>query len=430
VVHIFCPSGVRALLLAVALAGASAATAEAATPLTLGAATQLALHHQPLLAEQDADAAAARQRAVAALQLPDPELKLQVMDLPVDTGESFSPTRDNFTIYSAGVMQRFPLPGKRRLRSRRETLDAQMSEATRAALQRKIARDAGLAWVDVWAAQQGTALVEAQIVQARQQQQDAAIRYRSGGDGNAAQLLAARVAVQQFEDRRDATVQQLEAARARLSRWIGATAAQRPLPPSLPMQTAPPPLGMLMTALPQQPALRAAGRAVARADTGIALARENYKPDWSLEVDYGYRPRYSDFITLTTRIGLPLLPGDRQDRDLSAARHEAEAADARLDDLQRQLAAELRSADSQWHTAQARLMRYDDGILPQTQARVAAALADYRSGNGTLEAVLDARQAQLTAQLQRLRLAAQATQLRLTLQYFEIQPPAPGAGQE
>jgi len=416
-------AGARAVLLFCVAASATAAAAGGA-PLTLGAAIQLAVHHQPLLKVQDADAAAARQRAVAARQLPDPQLMLQLMDLPVDTGESFSPTRDNFTIYSAGVMQQFPLPGKRRLRGEREELDAQMSEATRAALKRKIARDAGVAWVDLWTAQRAESLVDEQLTQALQQKQAAMIRYRSGSDATQADVLAARVAAQMLADRRDEIVQQLDGARAQLSRWVGATAAQRPLPASLPMSVDPPPLGALLAALPAHPALRAAGRAVAKADNGIALARENYKPDWSLEVDYGYRPRYSDFITLTTRIDLPLLPGDRQDRSLSAARHSADAATERRDDLHRQLAAELRSADSQWRVTQRRLRRYDARILPQSSARVAAALADYRAGRGNLSAVLDARQAALDAQLQRLRLAADAERLRLTLQYFQVQAPA------
>lgn len=405
------------------------AIADAAMPLTLGEASLLATHDQPLLKEQDADAEAARQRAVVARQLPDPQLMLQVMDLPIDTGESFNPNRDNFTIYSTGVMQAFPLPGKRRLRSEREQLNAQMDEATRDALTRRVIRDTGIAWVGVWGDQQAQTLIAAQVAQAQIQQQSATILYKSGSD-NQADVLAAQLAAQMLADKRDETAQKLGVARAELSRWIGEPAVLRPLPQSLPALPDPPPLDALLAVLPDHPALLAAGRSVSRAAKGIALARENYWPDWNLEVDYGYRPLYADFITLTARIDLPAFHGDRQDRELSAARHDAEAAVARHDDLQRQLAAGLRAAYSQWRDVGQRLRRYDTSILPQAKTRVDAALADYRTGNAALSAVLDARQADLDAQLRHLQLATDLVRLRLTLQYFQVEAPGTAPTQE
>ncbi|MGH8505063.1 MAG: TolC family protein [Stenotrophobium sp.] len=422
----------RAWLRALLLGGcvvALPADADTMVPLTLGEASQLAAHDQPLLQEQDADAEAARERAEAVRQLPDPQLMLQVMDLPVDTAESFSPNRDSFTIYSTGVMQAFPLPGKRRLRSEREQLSAQMDEATRDALSRRVIRDAGVAWVEVWADQQMQALIAAQVAQAQTQQRAATILYKNG-TGNQADVLAAQLEAQMLADKRDETAQKLGVARAELSRWIGDDAAQRPLPQSLPALPDPPPLDALLAALPNHPALLAAGRGVARAGKGVALARENYWPDWSLEVDYGYRPQYADFITLTARVDLPVFRGNRQDRELSAAHHDADAAAARHDDLQRELGAGLRAADSQWRDLGKRLQRYDLGILPQARARVDAALADYRAGNGPLSAVLDVRQADLDAQLRRLQLAADVARLRLTLQYFQVQAPGSVPAQE
>ncbi len=405
-----------------------------AAPLTLDEAVRLAVRDQPLLRQQDDRAAAARNRAVAARQLPDPQLVLQTMDLPVDGGEAFSASRDNFTIYSAGLMQQFTLPGKRRLRSELQTQDAEASAITGVALARKIARDAGVAWVDVWAAQQAGALITEQVDQGGQQREAATILYRSGGDRSQADVLAARVAEQTLADRRDQVRQQLHRAQAKLSRWIGAVALQRLPSERLPVLPEPKPLDALLAALPKHPALRAAEMSVNKAGTGIALARESYWPDWSLEVDYGYRPRYSDFISVTARVDLPLFHADRQDRELAAARQEAEAASERHADLHRQLAAELRADYMQWQDAKVRLQRYDAEILPTTEARTAAALAGYRAANDPLSAVLDAHEAALDVRLQRLQLAAEVVRLRLTLRYFHPSSPAADdpvdAGQE
>ena len=131
---------------------------EAATPLTMQEAARLAAVDQPLLTGREAKIRAEEQQAVAARQLPDPQLSGGIKELPIDTSEAFSTRRDNFTEFTIGLSQDFPRAEKRRLQSARKQLDADADRATLDNEKRMVRRDASLAWLDVYETEQGRKL--------------------------------------------------------------------------------------------------------------------------------------------------------------------------------------------------------------------------------------------------------------------------------
>ena len=68
-------------------------------------------------------------------------------------------------------------------------------------------------------------------------------------------------------------------------------------------------------------------------------------------------------------------------------------------------------------------MRYEREILPRSAERSAAARLAWQSGQGSLAAVLDARQVELENRMQRLTLRRQAAAARVTLDYLTGQEP-------
>ena len=136
------------------------AGASATAPLTMEEAARLAAIDQPLLTERRAKIQAEDQQAIAAAQLPDPQLSGGLKELPIDTSEAFSTRRDDFTEFTIGLSQDLPRAEKRRLQGARKQLDA---DADRAALdneQRMVRRDASLAWLDVYEAEQSLNLAQ------------------------------------------------------------------------------------------------------------------------------------------------------------------------------------------------------------------------------------------------------------------------------
>lgn len=118
-------------LAAESMARASADPMEPIAPLTMEKAARLTTVDQPLLTGRQAKIQAEDQQAIAASQLPDPQLSGGLKELPIDTSEAFSTRRDNFTEFTIGLSQEFPRAEKRRLQGARKQLDA---DADRAAL--------------------------------------------------------------------------------------------------------------------------------------------------------------------------------------------------------------------------------------------------------------------------------------------------------
>jgi len=400
------------------LAFNAAADEPGATPLTLAQAEHLALARQPLLDAQRATVRAARERAVAMRQLPDPVLLAGVQNLPVNGEDRYSLSADFMTMTNVGVMQEFPLPGKRRLRGRAETLMADAGDARLVALERAVLRDTAMAWIEVWFPERATELAHAMAAEAERERAAADIAYRSGRAPQA-DLLAADVELEMLRDRARRLEQEAAQARAQLTRWTGAPVTG-PVATEIPALPDPPELDALLAALERHPELAQAGFEVAAAENSVALARQGYWPDWRVEAMYGWRPDFDEMVSVQVGIDLPVFRGARQDRDAAAAREQLAAGEATREDMARQLRAMATGAHHAWSQAHARLTRYDEVIVPRAGARAEAALAAYRAGKAELGSVLMARRAALDASLMRLELQMDVLKQLAELRYLDM----------
>lgn len=404
-------------LLLLACASARAADDPDAV-LTLVTARTLALERQPLLAASEAEVQAARERAAAAGALPDPRLRGGVTDLTVTGADAGTLRRESDTQFVVGIAQDFPGAGKRSLRTARADAETTLAER-RLQLQRlQLEREVGLAWVEVWRPQQALVLARASAREADLQLEAARIAYGNGRSSQA-EVRAASLARALIGDD-IAKLEQDEAhARANLSYWLG-DAAARPLPAQLPDWPAPPALDELLARMRRHPHLGVSEQAVAVADAEVALARQAYRPDWSLELGYGYRPAFTDYVNLQLSVDLPVFTANRQDRALAAQQAERERALFMRDDELRQHAAEARLNLGDWTRLETRLKSYDETILPEAEARIEAARLAWAAGSGTLAAVLDARRAALDARMRRLDLEADRAKHALALRYLGV----------
>src|SRR5712691_2184943 len=125
-----------------------AAVSAHAQTLTLEEAQRRAVDRSRQLVAQDSAITASREMAVAAGQLPDPVATLGVNNLPIDTSDRFSLTRDFMTMRSVGVMQEFTRAEKREARAERFEREAEKSVAERSVTIAAIQRDTAIAWLD------------------------------------------------------------------------------------------------------------------------------------------------------------------------------------------------------------------------------------------------------------------------------------------
>jgi outer membrane protein TolC len=388
-------------------------TAVADPALDLATAMALADTLSQAVPAQQAAALAARERAVAAGQRPDPVLRIGLDNVPIEGSTTHLLTREPTTARSIGINQALPDAAKRAARSDRFEQVARLADAQVQARRSELQRETALAWWAVHAETRRLALLAAQRTEAELTVQAAEAAYRAGR-GAQAEVFMARAAPARLDDTRLQAEARLANARSALRRWVGAP-ADGPLadPPALTALAVPPPerLADLDATLQAAVAAEAAARAATR------VADEERRADWSVDLRFAQRgPRYDNMVTVGLSLPLRWDPANRQDRELAARQAEALQAEAEAEELRRSRRALIERWHQGWQSGLARLAGIDGELLPLAAARTHAALAAYRAGSGALQPVLDARQAELALQLERLQveLETASNAMRLT----------------
>lgn len=362
----------------------------------------------PQIVEAQARLEGAQSAAPSAGRLPDPEAIVGVDNLPINTADQFSLTRDFMTMRKAGLMQSVPNGAKRHSRSELAAREIDVAEAQLKASRFETARAAADAWIASAAAEQSLARLRA-LRGDLSLQSSAARAALASGRSSAGDALASESALARLDNRILELEQELAMRRAELGRWVGAE-SHRTLG-ALPWRRE---LGGTPQALAQDiemhPPLAplAAGIDAARAE--VALARAEKRPDWSAELSYAKRgPDFSDMVSLEFRIGLPLFAKNRQNpmiaEKLATVRAEEAARDAGI----RMHRAEIEAALATRKSGRARLEHFDKNLLPLARDRSRTVLSSYGSGRGDLRSVLDALSDEIDAQLDYVALEADVT---------------------
>lgn len=391
--------------------------AHAQPSLTLDQALREAQDRSQQLIAQDAAAAASRDMAVAAGQRPDPTLKVGINNLPINTQDRFSLTRDFMTMRSVGVMQEITRSDKLKARSARFEREAETAEAARALALANLRRDTAMAWLDRHYQEQMLVVLRSQRTEAGLQIEAADAAYRSGR-GAQADVFAARSAVALIDDRIRQTERQIAIAKTRLARWVG-DAAEQPLAALPPVATVHFEADGLASQVEHHPeiAVMRKQEEMARADADIA--QSNKRADWSVELMYSQRgSAYSNMVSVNLSIPLQLDQRNRQDRDVAAKLALAEQIRAQREEATREHLAETRSWWQEWQGNRERLTQYDASLIPLALERTRAAMAAYRGGSGPLGAVLEARRMEIDTRIDRLRLEMETAVRWAQLEYL------------
>jgi outer membrane protein TolC len=411
--------------LVAALSGFPLACA-ADVPLSLTETLQLAKTRSRGLAAQQSAISAAEEMSVSARQLPDPVLRLGVENLPVQGADRFSLTQDFMTMRRIGVTQEFTREEKRRLRGERGEREAERERASLHALTANVERDAATAWIDRYYAERLVSVLQ-KVDQDAQTLIDAAAAAYRGGRGSQADVLAARAALVNLQDRREQLERQARTAGYALARWLGPD-ADRTLGAAPNISALRLDVERLDQALQHHPQLGVLKQQASIAESEVRLARAGKRPDWSVEVAYQQRgPAFDNMVSVGVSLPLPLFQGNRQDRDIAAKLARADQAQAQYEDALQAHTAEVRAMVAEWQTGLARLKRIEAERIPVAGQRAEAALAAYRGGTGTLSAVLEARLNERETQIQAFQLANEASRAWAQLNFLVPEHAAHGA---
>jgi outer membrane protein TolC len=410
--------GFAALSLGLLLSSTGAADE---SPLTLAETQRLALQRSKQLEASLLGVRASQGLAVAAGERPDPVAKIGLENLPITGPEAFSVQQDFMTMRSVGIMQEITRPSKLRARTAESAEAVHLAQAKETQTLVEIRRDSALAWLNRYYAEASQRAVRQEIDAARLEVTAAEAAYR-GGRGTAADVLAARQALAEFEDLAAAASLEVEEAKTALDRWV-LESSDRPLAGEPSIDTIPLHKHTLDAQLAQHPEIQVLERREELARAGAEVARADRHPDWSVELTYSQRgSAYSNMVTLELTVPLEIRRAHRQDQRLAAKLAEASQAKAEREDMLREHAANIAAMIDAWDSARERRERYRTSIIPLAADRVVAARAAYGGGKATLNDLLSAHRAQIDARIKALALDATTARLWAQLAFLDAPP--------
>jgi outer membrane protein TolC len=410
----------RPAMLVFALFTLAADPAHAGTVLTLTEAEQIAIGADPVIAADRARAQALSETAVAEGQLPDPRLKAGVANLPLDT---FELNQEDMTQLVVGVEQSFPPGDTLRYRQRQGEWQSAAEQADAQDTTRKLIRDVRNRYLELYYELQAGRIV-AETRELFDRLVDITQAQYATGRASQQDVLGASLELARLDDRATRIRNEAENDRAALGKWLGEDVT-RPLDEHLPVLPSPPSEETLLAALPQHPAIRAETARIESESQAIQIAREQYKPGWSVGLEYGQRygedangESRPDMLTAMVSVDLPLFPGQRQDRRLAASLQEAEAARFSRADRLRELKEMLETEFANWQRLGERAALYETRLLPEANANAQAALNAYQSGVTDFTTLMRAGITDLEVRLEELRVRIERTQAQARLLYL------------
>lgn len=399
------------MLTALALAGAKPARAQDSLLQSLVAE---ALARSPTLGQRQAAIRAATLRIRPAGTLPDPVLSLGVMDLLMP---HFEFNRSDFTEVDAELSQEIPWPGTLGARSGVMRAAAAGARAEEGAVRRELTTAMAVAYYRL-----GYTVTALETLRHQRELLEAAVqlsttRYATGAapqsDPLQAKLARDRLRSEQFalESER---VTALAAVNALRNRAPGDTLTVTPIDPAAVragVTSQAPTDSLVALALATHPRLAIGRAAVDAATRVIQVERLGARPDFTLTLRYGYRPRafnvnFPDFFSAFVGLRLPVWAGRKQNRLADAARADSTGAAAGLQDAELQLSREVTETAARVQASQQRLALLVDRVLPTARGTVESVLRSYQVGRAEFLTLLSVEDARYRAELEAAHVAA------------------------
>ncbi len=373
-----------------------------------------ALARNPTVAQRRAAVRAATLRIRPAGSLPDPMLTVGVMDLVLP---HFAFNQSDFTEADVELSQEIPWPGTLGARSGVMRAAAAGARAEEGAVRRELTTAMAVAYYRL-----GYAVTARETLRHQRELLDAAVqlsttRYATGAapqsDPLQAKLARDRLRSEEFalESERVAALAAVNALRNQAPGDSVPVTSIDPAALRVGAAPQPPADSLVALALATHPRLAARRAAVDAATRSIQVERLGARPDFTLTLRYGYRPRAfnvnsPDFFSAFVGLRLPVWAWRKQNRLADAARADSTGAAAGLRDAELQLSREVAEAAARVEALQQRLALLMDGVLPNARGTVESVLRSYQVGRTEFLTLLSVEDARYRAELEAVAVAA------------------------
>ncbi|QEA37647.1 TolC family protein [Pistricoccus aurantiacus] len=400
--------------------------------LELSQAIAIAQARDPWLSGSQYTQDALEAEATSAGTLPDPVVSLSAANLPVDT---FDTGQEGMTQFSVGITQMFPRGDTLALLERQKRQLGRQHPFMRQDRKAKVAATVSQLWLEAYQSQQTIMLIEKDRDLFEQLVDVTQINYASAlGAARQQDVIRAQLELIRLDDRLTSLNQQMEASKQLLSEWIGQEAVSQPLVSELPELTlAMPKLAQASTQLSRQeagqvlvrhPAVKALDMEIEAVKTGIDLAYQKYRPEWSVMAKYGYRDadpqgnERADLFTAGVAFDLPVFTQKKQDKEVVAATARAESIKTDKALLLRNMLAKLEQSKVKLIRLNERMALYNKRLIPQLNEQAEASLEAYNNDDGDFAEAVRAYIDELDTKIEFLNIAVARQQLIAAINYY------------
>ena len=371
---------------------------------------------QSQLARQNA----LNESAVADGQLNDPQMTIGLFNAPLDRFDLDSEPNTQFRL---GVNQSFPRGDTLKIRSQQTQWSSQEQYYRSQDQLAQSLRSTRESYLDVYYAAGAQKIIH-QSHQYFSQLVDIAESFYRVGRVNQHDVLRAQLELSRLQERVIVHQKNEQIARATLSRWLDQRAYEK-LEEEFPDLAEIAGQKTIIEQLVSHPSIKVNDSMIAYFQEGVAIAREQYKPGWTLGIEYRKRfgdeengDHQDDQMAALVKIDLPVFTDKRQDRRLSSSQYQVSAVkDMRTDQLQ-----VLRQSVYREHATYSKLAEQSDlyvtRLLPDARANSLASLKAYQSGVVEFTTLARARITQLDIQLEALRIKTEKAKSQARILYL------------
>ena len=392
-----------------------------AAALNLQQAEQLAIQSDPSIESYKATSRSFVDESVADDTLPDPKLRFGAVNVPVDT---FDLEQEQMTQIKVGIQQDFPRGDVLSIKQRQSQYLSHAAMSMADDVQLKIVRDVRETYLNLF-----YEIRAYQIIRETRKLFSELVKITesnyAAGRVNQQDVVLAGLELSRLDDRSTKILARDESYRAELEQWIGDVAWNNlspdfPVLPDLPQQVD------LNKVIPAHPLIRAESAKIDASKQMTEMARQQYKPGWSLLVDYGFRSgnnpdgsERADFATAIVSLDIPLFTGNRQDKAVSSNEQKISSARYSKDDQLRKLKKLYEKNQHLWMRLGEREQLYKSSLLTAAENNSKVSLKAYQSGVSEFDTLMRAQITELDVRLEDLRIrvdraAAQARLLYIT----------------
>jgi len=385
--------------------------------LTIEQAVQTALERDALINVFKFRRDAYKEQSIAEDTLPDPKIKLGVMNVPVDT---YSLNQEPMTQVQLGITQMFPRGNSLEIKSQRALSMSMVEEAKTENQRRKVTREVRETWLELYYWLHAESVVKknrnlfTKLVSVTKQQYAA-------GRQKQQDVIRSELELGMLDDREMKIQTRIETTQAKLIKYMGVDFSDIKLSTEFPIYT----IQKNDTSwLESHPQLRMEQAMVAINEKNVDLEKQSYKPSWSLDLTYGKREKSisgverADFASVMVMFDLPLFTADRQDKKVAASKSRLNAALNLREDRKRNLINMWQAGLAKEKRLLQRIKQYENLLLPKSDENTKSALYAYQSGRSGFTALMRAQITELESQLRALRLTVEHKKTQALLLYL------------